>query len=224
MNKLSEMDNLTKVTRRRYFDDGLVDFVFGVTILIIGLFVGYFFSPIGMTWFFTNLYLNREITIIALVSLVPLFFLFVMGLRRLIDWIRRNTLWKNQGFIRPLRWQVSWKINMLASFVFIAMIIIAVWLMVKDFISKEDVLRTLVSSAGLATGIVFYGMGKEISLKRYKWNGITGGLISALIILIPISFSSSWLVLGIMWVMIFTISGLSALIKALEVIRGQEGG
>ena len=219
MDHITKIDNLTRVTRRRDFEDGLMDFVFAGTFLFIGLLAGFFTSPVGLRWYLTSLLWNREITIIAEITLFLLFILVVFGTKRMIARIRRKTLWKNRGFVKPLRWQVSWKINALAAIVLIAMLVIAFWLMLNGSISREIVLRTLVSSAGVATGFVFFGMGKELDLQRYKWVGVVGGVLSALIILTPMSFSSSWLALGIGWMIVLTISGIWALQKSLEALR-----
>ena len=222
MDHISKIDNLTRVTRRREFEDGLMDFVFAGAILSLGLLAGFFTSPAGLKWYFTNLLQNREITIIAEIALLPLFILAVFGAKRMIAHIRRKTLWKNRGFVTPLRWQVSWQINALASGVLIAMLVIAFWLMRNGLVSNDFVLRTLVSSAGVATGFVFFGMGKELELQRYRWVGVLGGILSALIILIPMSFSSSWLALGIGWMIVFVISGLWALQKSLVALREED--
>jgi len=219
MDHISKIDNLTRVTRRRDFEDGLMDFVFAGAFLFIGLLAGFFTSPVGLRWYLTSLLWNREITIIAEITLFLLFILFVFGAKRMIARIRRKTLWKNRGFVKPLRWQVSWKINALAVIVLIAMLVIAFWLLLNGSISREIVLRTLVSSAGVATGFVFFGMGKELDLQRYRWVGVVGGVLSALIILTPMSFSSSWLALGIGWMIVLTISGLWALQKSLVALR-----
>jgi hypothetical protein len=218
MDSVTKLDNLTRVTRRRDFEDGLKDFVFAGTFLVIGLFAGFFTSPLGLTWYLTSLIRNREITIIAVLTLVLLLFASIFGANRAIQRIRRNTIWKNQGFVTPLRWQVSWKINTLASGVLIVMLVIAFWLMLNGSISQESVLRTLVSSAGIATGLVFFGMGKDLDLQRYKWIGVAGGILSALIILSPLSFSASWIFLGIGWMIVCIISGIWALQKSLKAI------
>jgi hypothetical protein len=221
MNHITEFDNLTKATRQREFEDGLMDFVFGGTILMVGLLGWFFFSSLGLRLFFVGLIKNREVTIIAFIAVIALLILFIFGARRMIERIRRKTLWKNQGFVKSLRWQVSWQINTLASAVGIAMIVIAVWLMSNGYVIQEIVLRTLVSSTGVATGIVFFGMGKELELQRYKWAGIVGGMLSTLVILMPISFSISWLVLGIGWIVVLTVSGSWALRKSILALREQ---
>jgi len=222
MDDITKMDNLTRATRRLDFEDGLMDFVFGFTFLFIGLITGFFTSPAGLRWYLTGLLQNREITLIAGVALFGLFILIIFGARRLIAQIRRNTLWKNRGFVEPLRWQVSWKINAVAAGVLVFMVVIAFLLMLRGSTSQEVVLRTLVSSAGVATGFVFYGMGKELELQRFQWVGAAGGVFSALILFIPISFSTSWVVLGIGWMIIFAISGLWALQRSLVALREVE--
>ena len=174
MDNITKIDNLTRVTRRRDFEDGLMDFVFAVTFLFLGGLGGVFLSPLGLRWYFTSLLWNREVTIIAGIVLVFLFILIVFGARRLIVRIRRKTLWKNRGFVTPLRWQVSWQINALASGVLIVMLVIAFWLMLNGSIGQESVLRTLVSSAGVATGFEFFWDGKRtgigtIQMGRCPW-------------------------------------------------------
>ena len=215
MNHVSNMDRLTHLTRRREYEDGLMDFVYWSVFLILCLFGWLLFSPTGMRWLVTALLYNREVTIIGLLTLLPLLILLVFGAKRIVDRIRRSIIWKDSGFVKSLRWQVSWQINLLAGVVSITMLIVAVWLMIRGSISQEAVLRTLVSSAGVATGIVYFGTGKELNLRRYKWVGIAGAVFSVLILIMPISFSVSWLLLGIVWMSFLSLSGLWTLRQSL---------
>ena len=223
MENVTDFDQLTKATRRREFDDGLMDYVFGGTFLLIGILGWFFFSSFGLRWFIGSYLQSREITIIALIAIFALFILLILGARRVIENIRRQTLWKNQGFVKSLRWQVSWQTNAAAVIVFVAMIVAAVWLMSQGYVNQDFVLRTLVSSSGIATGIVFFGMGKELDLQRYKWIGAVGGILSTVIIFVPISFSIAWLVLGIIWMVVLTVSGSWALRKSILELREQDG-
>ena len=75
MNHVTEFDNLTKATRRREFDDGLMDYVFGGTILFIGLLGWFFFSSFGLRWLFAGFLQNQDITIIVLVTIFLLLIL-----------------------------------------------------------------------------------------------------------------------------------------------------
>ncbi|MFC2028587.1 hypothetical protein ACFLTX_01545 [Chloroflexota bacterium] len=221
MNKVTEFDNLTKATRRREFEDGLMDYVFGGTFLFLGLMGSFIFSYYGLRWLMASYIQNQEVTIIVMVTVFLLFILLIYSARRAIEQIRRQTLWKNRGFVKSLRWQVSWQINLLAGLAFLGMIVIVGWLMAKGYVSQEVVLRTIVSSAGVATGIVFYGMGKELDLLRYKWAGTVGGILSMLIILQPYSFSVSWFLLGIIWMVVLAVSGSWALRRSIMQLGDQ---
>jgi len=224
MDHISNLENLTRVTRRREFDDGLMDFVYGSFFLLLSLFGWLFFSSTGLRWFFTALLYNREVTIIGLVALVALFILFISGAKRIVARIRESVIWKDRGVVKSLRWQVSWPINLLAGLVSIIMIIGAVWLTIRGSLSQEAVLRALVSSMGVASGIVYFGMGKELGLPRYKWVGVAGGMFSALILIMPISFSVSWLLLGIVWMAVLSISGIWALRQSLLILEERNSG
>ena len=223
MENVTDFDRLTKATRRREFDDGLMDYVFGGTFLLIGILGWFFFSSFGLRWFVGSFLKSREITIIALIAIFALFILLILGARRVIENIRRQTLWKNQGFVKSLRWQVSWQTNAAAVIVFVAMIVAAVWLISQGYVNQDFVLRTLVSSSGIATGIVFFGMGKELDLQRYKWIGAVGVILSTVIIIVPISFSIAWLVLGVIWMVVLAVSGSWALRKSILELREQDG-
>lgn len=219
MNNISNLDHLTRMTRRREFDDGLIDFVYGGIFLVLSLAGGLFFSATGLRWLVTALLYSREITIIGLIGVVSFVILFISGGRRIVERIRRTMIWKERGFVKSLRWQVSWPINLLASAFAILMIIMAAWLMVRGLIALEIFLRAFIASMGIATGIVYFGVGYELRLARYKWVGIVGALSSALILILPTSFSVSWLIFGIAWMVVLTISGLWALRQSLQALE-----
>ncbi len=149
MNNIDEIDNLTRQTRKREFDDGLVDILYGLVFLILGLGGWFLFSAVGLRWFAVALVQRREITIIALLALLPAFWLAIYGSRRLIDWIRRSYLWTETGYVEPLKWQVRTSVTLAAGFASIALIILAIWLMATGSLSEEAVLRTLAASASL---------------------------------------------------------------------------
>jgi len=221
MSSITELDKLTRSSRRREFEDGLMDFVFGAIFLFISLFGSFFFSSIGLRWYLTSVLQNRTMTILGLIISLLLLFACIAGAKRMIERVRRNLLWKYQGFVKSLRWQVSWQINALAVSVLIAMLMLAVWFMSMGFISQVIILRTLVSATGVASGIIFWGMGRELELHRYQWVGAAGGVLSIFIILMPISFSVSWLAFGIVWTLVLSISGFWALRKTLAALGEQ---
>jgi hypothetical protein len=221
MNRIVNLDELTRSTRRREFEDGLADLVNAGVFLVIGLLGWLSFSPAIMRWYIEALIQNREITIIGSFTLVPLLVLLMFGARRVIDRVRRAMIWKDSGFVKSLRWQVDWRVTLLACAVSVIMIIGAAWLMSKGLLTQEHVLRVLVSSGGVATGITFFGMGRELKLRRYVWVGIAGGAISAVIMLLPTAFSVSWLLLGVIWMGILSFSGLCTLRRSLLSLEEQ---
>jgi MFS family permease len=223
MELINQIDDLTRRTRRREFEDGLMDYVLALTFLLLGALGGFFLSPAGLRWYFTSLLRNREVIIIGEIGAFVLFILILFGARRLIAYIRRRSLWKNRGFVKSLRWQVSPRVNLLGGGAMIAMLTLAFGLMRNGLVNGDFVLRTLVAAAGVATGIVLFGMGRELEVGRYRWVGIIGGALSTLIILVPLSFSAAWLALGIGWMLILSVSGTWALRKSIAALEEAEG-
>ena len=223
MELINQIDDLTRRTRRREFEDGLMDYVLALTFLLLGVLGGFFLSPAGLRWYFTSLLRNREVIIIGEIGAFVLFILILFSARRLIAYIRRRSLWKNRGFVKSLRWQVSPRVNLLGGGAMIAMLTLAFGLMRNGLVNGDFVLRTLVAAAGVATGIVLFGMGRELEVGRYRWAGIIGGALSTLIILVSLSFSAAWLALGIGWMLILSVSGTWALRKSIAALEEAEG-
>jgi len=210
MNNLNQLDELTRATRKREFDDGLVDILYGLVFLVFGLGGWLLFSTEGLAWFATALIQQREIVIIALVALVPVLLLAIYGTRRFIERIRRSYLWKDSGYVEPLGWQVKRSVMIAAVLASIALIIAAFWLMATGSLSEEAVLRALAASACLGTAVVYLGMGIDLRISRYVGVGIAGLILSVMVLTLSASFSESWLVVGIGWMAILTASGLWA--------------
>ncbi len=188
-----------------------MDILYGLVFLILGLGGWFLFSAVGLRWFAVALVQRREITIIALLAMLPAFWLAIYGSRRLIDWIRRSYLWTETGYVEPLKWQVRTSVTLAAGFASIALIILAIWLMVTGSLNEEAVLRTLAASASLGTAIVYLGTGIDLRLRRYEAVGIAGLILSVTVLSQPASFSQSWLLFGVGWMAILTVSGLWAL-------------
>ena len=211
MNTDLDLDELTRRTRRREFDDGLMDFLIGGFILVGCLIVAFIYSASGMEWYVNYIIRHRELAIIGLITLIPIYVLIIEGAKRLISRIRRTTFWRDSGFVTPLRLQVSWPINLLATAILLGVVIVSAALMYRGVIGPEVLLRSVVSGTGMATGVVYFGMGVSLRLRRYQVVGIVGGLFSAGILLSSVSFAMSWALLGIIWGLVLFISGFWAL-------------
>lgn len=211
MNSLEHIDKLTRQTRRREFDDGLMDILNGGVFLLLGIANWFVFSAAGMSWLATAFIKRQEIAILALLAVVPALLLAIYGLRRLIARIRRAYLWKESGYVESLRWQVSKWINIIAVLGSVTLIAVAVRLMIGGSITEEQVLRAVATSVSLGTAIVYLGMGIDLRIRRYVVVGLAGLVLSAIVLAQAVSFSESWLMVGIGWMAILTVAGLWAL-------------
>lgn len=220
MNTISDLDQLTLRTRRREFEDGMFDFVLAVSFLLLALLNWLVFSGTGLRWLLLALQWNRELTIMGLLALILLYFLLVMGARALINRIRYQTLWKDSGGVKPLRWQVHWSVSLAACMGFIIVLFAALVLMGRGVIDQPAVLRMFVAGTGVAMGIICFGMGLSLGMGRYRWVGAAGLLLSAVLPFLPLSFASSWLVVGLIWTVVLGLSGSWALRKSLDAAKG----
>ena len=222
MNDIREIDNLTRLTRKREFDDGLVDILYGGVFLVCGLASWFLFSEVGLRWYIIALTRQREITIIALLALAPAFVLVIYGFRKLIERIRRAYLWKDSGYVEALRWQVKKSVTITAVFMCIALILVATWLMARGALSEEGALCALVASASLGTAVIYLGMGIDLRMNRYLVVGIAGLILTAIVMSQKVSFAGSWLLVGIGWSVILVVSGLWALRQSALRLAGSQ--
>ncbi len=211
MDKKLDFEGLTRQTRRFDFEDGLTDLQVSALFLVMSLGAAFFFSTAGLTWFTKALILQREITLVALAGIFGCFILGAFGSRRLIARVRREYFWKDRGEIVPLPVQVDKWVTVLSAAVFLILMIFGLWALLRGGSDDQAILRLLVAASGVATGIIYLGMGRSIRLNRYLPVGIVGGLLSGVLFFIPLTWSESWLGLGAIWTTVLLISGLSAL-------------
>ena len=220
MNHPLDLDSFTKATRRREFDDGLMDYATGGIFLTYCLIAWFLFSPAGLEWYIRAIINYRTITIVGLIGLEVLLLIGMVSVRRIIEHVRISRIWKDSGYVKPLQIQTSWPVILSSVVITLGMVLFASWLQAVGTIDLESVLRTLVSSTGIATGVIYIGVSITLDINRYLIVGLLGGMISLLILFLPLSFSMAWLILGIAWTIILVISGTRALKKVLSANKG----
>jgi len=223
MDKSLDLDRLTIKTQRLEYEDGLRDFQIGAIFLILFLANWFIFTPAGLELLIrTSIRFKdyKDLWLVGLVGLIALIYLLAFGSERVMERIRRATFWKESGFVKPLRWGViSKSVIILATVLLLGIIIGSVWLMAKGTISQEVALRSIPASVGLATAVIFIGMGINLRLRRYVIVGVSGAILSGIILLTEMSFAYAYLWTGIGWAVILALSGAWALRWALRDLR-----
>jgi hypothetical protein len=216
-----DLDSLTRNTRRLEFEDGLNDFQNGIIFLLLGVLNSLFMSRIGIELFIRAILLNEEITIIALLALIPLFYLLTFGIRRLIRRYRREVLWRHLGEIEPFKWQVDTRFTLAAIGVWLIVIIVGFILFSGDPGDLDAGMRVIAAAGGAATAVIYFAMGRMLKLERFRWVGLVGMVLSLLLLVIPFSASLSWIAFGVTWALILGVSGSLALRNTLVRLREQ---
>lgn len=220
MNDHFDLDELTKKTKRLEYEDGLRDFQLGLIFLIVGLANWFIFTPAGLEIFARTVIRLQDLVLPALGGFIGLIFLLAFGSERIMERIRRATFWRESGFVKPLRrGVVKNSIMVLATIVLLGIVIGSVWLMARGSLSQEVALRSIPASIGFSTAVIFISLGTNLGLRRYLIVGVTGFLLSTIILLVEMSFANSFLLTGIGWAVIFALSGAWALNWALRDLR-----
>jgi hypothetical protein len=215
-----DLDQLTHQTKRREFTDGLRDLHVGLTILILSLLNWLILSPTGATWLVKAILYDKTLTVIGLIGFLGLYLFIIFGGERLIEHIRRASLWKDSGFVKPLRWGFNKWITIAVTVVILAIVIGSVWFMAMGRLSQDVALRSIPASACFGMGVQFFGMGHYLKIRRHLAVGVAGSLLGVTIFLYPFSFAQAWLCFGLGWAVILLVSGVWALRLALSELKG----
>lgn len=211
MDRMAEIDRLIRQTRKREFEDGLIDLIYGPVFLLIGVAGWFTFSPAGLRWLATALIRWRGITTVALLAVPAAVVLLVLGLRALVERVRITSLWRGRGFVRTLRWQVRTSVTVVAVALSLALIGSSFGMMAAGLIDQEAVLRAVVAAVSVGTAVIYLGTGLDLEVPRYVGVGAAGLALAALVLVRSATFASSWLINGIGWMLILVVSGLIGL-------------
>jgi hypothetical protein len=215
-----DLDQLTHQTKRREFTDGLRDLHVGLTILILSLLNWLIFTPTGATWLVKAVLYDRTLTVIGLIGFFGLYLFIIFGGERLMEYIRRASLWKDSGFVKPLRWGFNKWITIAVTVVILTIVTGSVWFMSMGRLSQDVALRSIPASACFGMGVQFFGMGYSLKIRRHLAVGVVGSLLGVTIFLYPFSFGQAWLCFGLGWSVILLVSGAWALGLALSELKG----
>ena len=224
-----EINGLIRKTRQYEFADGLRDLQMATTMAILGAFAWFSLTLAGMHWYVRLiLYLkdtfgNWAIWISGLVYLL-IIFTALGGSLWIMRFVRQKWLWRESGWVKPLRWQVPRRITILSAVIFLGGVVLSLILLSAGKVDKSFVLRMLWTATGWSFGYTLVGMGREIGLIRYVWLGAFGGLASTAVLFLPLTFGQTAIVLYGAWTLALGISGAIVLRRASTAIRQANHG
>ena len=224
-----DIDALIRKTRQYEFADGLRDLQMATIMAFMGAFAWFSLTLAGMQWYIRLILNLKEIFgnwtpwINGLVYLLILFTV-LGGSLWIMRVLRRKWLWRESGWVKPLRWQVTRRITVLSAVIILGGIVLGLMLLSAGKVDKSFVLRMLWTATGWGFGYTLIGMGREIGLIRYVWLGAVGGLASTAVLFLPLTFGQTAIVLYGVWTLALGISGAIVLRRASTAIRQANHG
>lgn len=220
MNNQTDIEGLIRKTRQYEFVDGLRDLQIAAIMAFFVVFSWFVFTLTGVRWYLRLILFIKDI----FGSWAPwidglLFLLITFSILGVSLWLmramRRKWLWRESGWVKPLRWQVPRRVSVLSVVIVLGGIGLAIALFVADMVEASFILRMLWVATGWAFGYTLVGVGREIGLKRYTWLGAVGGIASTVLFFLPLTSGQIAIVLYGAWALVLGISGAIALRRAL---------
>lgn len=220
MNKQTDIEGLIRKTRQYEFVDGLRDLQIAAIMAFFVVFSWFVFTLTGVRLYLRLILFIKDI----FGSWAPwidglLFLLIIFSIIGVSLWLmramRRKWLWRESGWVKPLRWQVPRRVSVLSVVIVLGGIGLALALFAADRVEASFILRMLWVATGWAFGYTLVGVGREIGLKRYIWLGAVGGIASTVLLFLPLTFGQIAIVLYGAWALVLGISGAITLRRAL---------
>ena len=218
-----DVDRLIRETRRYEFADGLRDLQLAMLLGLGGLTAWLVFEPFWMTFVvrMAATYGRWAAWVGILPALVPP--LVVLGMLGVMRVLRRRWLWRESGMVSPSRWAVPRRVNVLSAVILLGGLAVGLGLLKLGLVDASFLLRMLWTATGWSFGYTLFAMGRHLDLPRYRWLGLTGGILSTALLFLPLPFAQSSLVFGLLWCAMLAGSGLITLRRA-TLSRGAAGG
>ena len=215
----SDLEQIIQKTRQYEFSDGLRDLQFAVLCGFGGLSAWLSFEPFWMTIIGNAIKtFGRWAAWIGMLPVV-LYILAVLGMLRLMEHFRKRWLWRDTGMVKASKWLVSCRVNLISAIIILGGISISLGLHYVGRMSDALVLRMIWTATGWGFGYTLIGVGQDIGLPRYIWVGAAGGLVSTIMLFLPLSFGQSSLVFGLIWFFLLMVSGIFTLRSAIIAMK-----
>lgn len=224
MSEQPDVERLIRDTRRYEFSDGLRDLQLALLLGLGGVAAWLAFEPAWLALILRTA--DRFGRWAAWIGMLPVFLapLAALAMLRLMDRLRRRWLWRESGMVRPSRWAVPRKVNILGAAILLGGLALAVALLRLGLVDSSFILRMLWAATGWSFGYTLLAMGRNLDLSRYRRIGLIGGVLSTCLLFLPLGFPQSALAFGLVWGALLAASGVITLRRsALSVQRPGEG-
>jgi hypothetical protein len=213
------VDQLIRQTRKYEFSDGLRDLQGAVLLGIGGIAVWLELEPIWIT-FVRNIVktFGRWAVWINMLPIL-LAIMAVWGMLYLMNYLRRRWLWQESGMVKSSLWIVSRRINILSVIILLGGVALGYGARYVGFADDTFVLRMLWAATGWSFGYSLAAVGHNICLTRYIRLGVVGGLMSTVMLFLPLSFGQTSLVFGLSWCLLLSVSGIVTLRHAILAVK-----
>jgi len=221
MTSPSDVKRLIRETRRYEFADGLRDIQMAITLGIMGVVTWLVLQPL---WINTlHEWVQKYGRGAAWLGLLVIFLapLAAWGMLALMNVVRKRWLWRESGMVKPTPWIVSRRVTVLSAVILVVCLAFAVLARHQGWVEDAFVLRMLWAATGWSFGYTLIGMGRELGLPRYIWLGLTGGVLSTILIFLQLTFAQAALAFGLSWGLLLSASGIFTLRRA---IAAKEAG
>ena len=219
-----DLEQLIKKTRQYEFSDGLRDLQLAIFVGFGGVTAWLSFEPFWITVIGRTA--NTFGRWAAWIGMLPIVLLIaaVWGMLWLMEQFRKRWLWRETGMVKASKWIVSRRVNVISFIILLAGIGISLWLQHIGWVNSAFVLRMIWTATGWSFGYTLAGMGQEIGLPRYIKVGVAGGVLSTIILFLPLSFGQSSLAFGLIWFALLLTSGIVTLRSSLLAVKKADNG
>jgi hypothetical protein len=214
-----DVNKLIRQTRQYEFSDGLRDLQMALLLGIGGMAVWLTLEPMWIT------FVGNMVKVFgrwaAWISLLPAILapLTAWGMLRLMDYLRQRWLWRESGMVKSARWIVPRRVNVLSAVILLGGLALGLGLKYLGRADDSFVLRMFWAATGWAFGYTLAGVGRQVGLSRYVWLGVAGGLVSTVMLFLPLSFGQSALVFGLSWGLLLMVSGIVTLRRVMPSVK-----